>query len=209
MDKAALFKISYGLYLVGVATKNRKNGCIINTAIQVTSIPERVTVTLQKQNLTHDLIMEKGSMALSILSNDCPIDTITAFGMKSGRDVDKFSGVEHKTDSNGNPYIEAESTAVLTLNVFDQRDLGSHTMFFCDVADALLLNNKKPMTYDLYRDLKGGKKTSAVPDGNPPKTEWICSVCHYKYDGEIPFEDLPDDYVCPVCKKPKSVFVKV
>ncbi|MDP4109341.1 MAG: flavin reductase [Bacillota bacterium] len=209
MDKAALFKISYGLFLAGTATEEKENACIINTVMQVTSIPARVTLALQKRNLTHDLIIKKGSLALSILAQDCPLDTIAAFGLKSGRDVDKFLNVKYKTDGNKNPYLESESTAMLSLSVFDSRDMGTHTMFFCDVLDALLFNDKKPITYDLYRELKSGGKTEAAAISSAKKAEWVCSVCHYKYDGEIPFEELPDSYVCPVCKQPKSVFVKV
>lgn len=201
MDKAALFQISYGLFLAGAATKDQINACVINTAIQVTAEPSRVSVTLQKQNLTHDMIIEKGSIALSILADDCPIELIAAFGLKSGREVNKFSYIDYKTDKNENPYIEAGSTAVLTLGVFDRRDLGTHTMFFCDVEDAFFTQRKKPMTYALYREKKNALHGS--------KDEWICSVCHYRYDGDIPFEDLPDDYTCPVCGQPKSVFVKV
>lgn len=209
MDQKAIFKLSYGLFLAGVQTENVKNACIINTAMQITAEPLRAIVTLQKANYTHDLILEKGSLAISILKEDCDLQMIERFGMHSGRDRDKFEQIDCETDENGNPFLAALSCAVLSLKVFDTRDLGTHTMFFCDIADARALSDAAPLTYDLYRRRKNGEAVQKAAEKTAPGGDWVCSICHYKYDGEIPFEELPDDWVCPVCKRGKDVFVRM
>jgi flavin reductase (DIM6/NTAB) family NADH-FMN oxidoreductase RutF len=205
MDAAAMFTLTYGLFAAGVEDGGKKNACIINTAVQATSEPMRMHVTMMKANLTTQMIRRKGSLAVSVISLDCPLDVIGSFGMRSGRDCDKFEGVEHRSDSNGNPYIEKGTIAYMSLSVASMIDLGTHYLFICDVAEAEKTGAGKPMTYADYRALKSGG--TAAKASEKPKKRYVCSVCHYVYDGEVPFEQLPEDWVCPVCKKPKTVFV--
>jgi len=211
MDKSAMFTLTYGLFVAGVEEGGKKNACIINTAVQATSDPMRMHVTMMKTNLTTQLIRKKGSLTVSVLSLDCPLEVIASFGMRSGRDCNKCEGGEFKNDSNGNPYLEKNTIAYMSLNVASMIDLGTHFLFICDVAEAEKLAAGQPMTYADYRAMKSGgsvaKAAEKLADA-PKKKTWVCSVCHYVYDGEIPFEDLPDDYECPVCGQPKSVFVE-
>ncbi len=207
MDKSAMFTLTYGLFVAGVEEGGKKNGCIINTAVQATSDPMRMHVTMMKGNLTTQLIRKKGSLTVSVLALDCPLDVIASFGMRSGRDCGKFDGVAHKEDGNGNPYPVEHVLAYMSLNVASVIDLGSHYLFIGDVVEAEKLGAGQPMTYADYRALKTGGSVAKAADA-PKKKTFVCSVCHYVYDGDIPFEDLPEDYECPVCSQPKSVFVE-
>lgn len=205
MDETAMFTITYGLFLAGVEEGGKKNACVINTAIQATVDPNRMTVTMMKDNLTTQMIKRKGSLTVSVLSIHCPLDIIRLFGMRSGRDCDKFDGIEYKSDVNGNPYLEKNTVAYMSLNVSSILDLGTHYLFICDVVEAEKTEKGKPMTYTDYRALKSGQAVDK-PAEKAAKKSYVCSVCHYVYDGDIPFEELPDDYVCPVCGQPKSAF---
>lgn len=207
MDTSAMFNLTYGLFIVGVESDGKKNACIINTAIQTTSEPCSMTVTMLKSNLTTQLILKKWSFAISIIALTCPLDVIKSFGLRSGREHDKFAGVTYKTDENGDPYFEKDMLAYMSLEVSSVLDLGSHYLFVCKVAEAKKLEQGKPMTYADYRALKSGAAIESTIYGAAQKKTYVCSVCHYVYDGETPFEDLPDDYVCPVCGKPKSFFI--
>lgn len=208
MNTSAMFNLTYGLFIAAVEYDGRKNACIINTAIQTTSEPCSMTVTMLKSNLTTQMICQKWNFAISIIAQSCSLDIIKSFGLRSGRDCDKFAGITHKNDANGNPYFEKDMLAYMSLEVSSVIDLGSHYLFVCKVTEAEKLENGKPMTYADYRMLKAGGSLEGAPITPPTaKKTYVCSVCHYVYDGETPFEELPDDYVCPVCGKPKSFFI--
>ncbi len=207
MDTRAMFSLSYGVFIAGVEEGGRKNACIINTAVQATSNPLIMHVTMLKSNLTTQMIRKKGSLALSVLSLNCPLSVIGDFGLRSGRDHDKFDGVSCSLDGNGNPYFEQNTAARMSMNVSTMIDLGSHFLFIGEVTEAERTGDGKPMTYADYRTLKSGGTVAAAGETKPPQKRWVCSVCHYVYDGEIPFEELPEDWKCPVCNQPKSVFV--
>lgn len=202
MDQTALFTMSYGVYVLGTKLEDKLNACIINTGMQVTSIPEQVSITVAKTNLTHDLVKASGQFSLTTLSEVNALENVKVFGMQSGREVNKFENIQYKLDVLGNPYIEEGAVAVLTGKVTQTVDVGTHTIFIADVVDAKDFKKNTPMTYAEYRALKA-KNTPPVA-GNQKVYE--CTVCHYEYNGDIPFEELPDDYVCPICKQPKSVF---
>lgn len=201
MDMSALFKITYGLFVASAEYDGKRSGCIINTASQATAEPPKMLVTMLKQNLTTELIAQKKSLAVSILSEDAPISLVAHFGLQSGRVTDKFAALAHTTDQSGNPALQEHTLATLALSVTETIDLGTHLLFICDVADAREIAEGEPLTYSAYRR----KKFSA---GESAPAKYVCGVCHYVYDGETPFEDLPEDYLCPVCKRPKSVFAK-
>lgn len=217
MDNTAFFKLTYGLFVAGVAYEGKINGCIINTATQATSEPGRLLATMMKSNLTTELITKKGSLTVSVLAMDCPIGLVAHFGMNKGREMEKFRDVAFEADANGNPYIVDGVIARFHCKVEQTVDLGSHCLFICAVEDCLPLSDKEPMTYAAYRALKAGnapKPAAAAGPGGQGKGAgagsgvWVCSVCHYVYDGEIPFEDLPADWRCPVCGKGKDAFIK-
>lgn len=211
MDRTSMFTLTYGLFIAGVEWEGKKNGCIINTAVQTTSDPVRMNVTMMKDNYTTELIRKKGSLVVSVLSIDCPLDIVQSFGMRSGRDHDKFEGIDYKTDRKGNPYVEDNTIAFMSLDVSSILDLGSHYLFICEVSQGSNTGGGQPMTYADYRNLKRGKPIDKSQgdsdDSGGDSPAYVCTVCHYAYDGDIPFEDLGDDYKCPVCSQPKSAFL--
>ena len=212
MDPKAMFKLTYGLFVAGVEREGRNSACIINTVGQVTATPNRVSVTMMKTNHTTQEIVKKGSLAVSILSQRASLDLVAAFGYHSSRDVDKFAGTAYSADGKGNPWLSEGMNAWLGLTVEQTIDLDTHYLFICTVDDGAALSSDPPMTYADYRTLKTGGMLpgqAASPEAAPaPKKKYVCSICHYVYDGETPFEELPEDYVCPICRQPKSVFVE-
>ncbi len=219
MDITALFSISYGVYILSTKYNDEINACVINTAIQVTQEPARVSVTVLKSNYTHDLILKSNQIGISVLGEQASLDMISRFGFQSGRDVNKFADFSYETDILGNPIIKEGCLSTITGKVTQAIDLGTHTLFIADVVDAKTIEQGKSMTYAYYRDLKMGKvkpstdndETKAPLNSEADKNGkdiYQCSICHYVYDGDIPFEELPDSYVCPLCNQPKSVFTK-
>jgi len=216
MDISALFSITYGLFILATEDEGQKNACIINTFSQVTQDPVIISITVMKKNLTHDIIKKTGAFSVSILGKHASMKLIERFGYQSGREVDKFADFDCGCFGNNLPLVEAGCIAALRCKVIKSDDFPTHTVFFASVEDAKTLAKDQPMTYAYYRDLKTGKvkqsddmDSELEPVASPePKEVWQCMVCHYVYDGDIPFEDLPDDYVCPLCGQPKSVFEK-
>ena len=203
MDNSAMFKLSYGLFVVTVRGADRQNGCITNTAMQVTTDPNRISLTVNKANLTHDLIAETGEFNVSILSEKAVFDTFKHFGFQSGSDVDKFDGyTDMEKASNGIYYITAGTNAYICAKVIDSIDLGTHTMFIADVTDAVSLNDDPSATYTYYHAHIKPKRQPAKTEGEPV---WVCKICGYVYEGD----PIPDDFICPLCKHPASDFERV
>ena len=212
MDNTAFFKLTYGLFAVGVEHGGKLNGCIINTATQATSEPGRMLATMMKTNLTTELIAGKGSMTVSVLAEDCPLDIIARFGMSKGREKEKFADIAYEKDARGNPYISEGVIARFHCRTEQTIDLGSHFLFVCEVEDCLSLSAKGPLTYAEYRRLKAGGAPKAAGEGEKKAAsgtgKWACPICHYVYEGDTPFEALPADWRCPVCNREKEVFIK-
>lgn len=205
MGKNAMYNISYGLYIVTSKTF-KDNGCISNTAIQVTSSPNRASITINKANLTHDMIMESGVLTISILSEKATFGLFERFGMKSGRDVDKFDGfTASRRAANGTLYITRGTNAYISGKVCQSIDLGTHTMFIFDVEESEVLNNDPSVTYAYYQANIKPKPQAVGTDTATGQTIWRCTVCGYEYVGE----ELPDDFECPWCHHPAADFVKV
>ena len=204
MSKNAMHNISYGLYIVTSKTF-KDNGCISNTAVQVTSNPNRVSVTLNKANLTHDMILESGVLTVSVLSEKATFGLFERFGLKSGRDVDKFDGfTASRRAANGTLYITRGTNAYISGKVCQTIDLGTHTMFIFDVEESEVFNDDASVTYAYYQsNIK--PKPKAVGETPTGQTNWRCTVCGYEYVGD----ELPDDFECPLCHHPKEDFVKV
>lgn len=203
MDKKAMYKLSYGLFVLSSAYEGKDNGCIINTAIQVTSEPNRISIAVNKANFTEEIVKKSGKFNISILSEAAGFDIFRHFGFQSGRDVDKFADYQnYKRSSNGLCYITEGTNAYISATVEQTVDLGSHTLFIAAVDDMEVLANEPSATYAYYQSEIKPKPTQAAATG---KTVWRCSVCGYIYEGD----ELPDDFICPLCKHPASDFEKV
>lgn len=203
MNKKAMYKLSYGLFVLTSRLKGKDSGCIINTAGQVTSEPNRISIAVNKANFTHDLVKAGGSFNISILSEDAGFDLFRRFGFQSGRTADKFADFDGlKRSSNGLYYITAGTNAYISAEVEQSIDLGSHTLFIASVKDMEVLSDVPSATYDYYQSSIKPKPEAPAAGG---KTQWRCTVCGYVYEGE----ELPADFVCPLCKHPASDFEKV
>ena len=204
MDKKAMYNLSYGLFVLTARSQGKDNGCIINTAGQVTSAPNRISITVNKDNLTHDMVLQSGQFNISILSERADFTLFQHFGFQSGANVDKFAGYTAcKRSANGLYYITEGTNAYISARVEQTIDLGSHTMFIAAVEDMEVLAGEPSATYAYYQSsIKPSPARDAAPRG---KTVWRCTVCGYIYEGE----ELPADFICPLCKHPASDFEKV
>lgn len=205
MNKKAMYNLTYGLFVLTANLDGKDNGCIINTAGQVTSEPNRISIAVNKANYTHDIIQKTGIFNVSIISEAASFDLFKRFGFQSGRDADKFADLEGWGRSeNGIAYIAIGTNAYISAKVVSSQDLGSHTLFIAEVTDMEVLSSVPSTTYSYYQENIKPKPQAAgtSPSG---KTVWRCTVCGYEYEGE----KLPADFICPLCKHPASDFEKV
>jgi flavin reductase (DIM6/NTAB) family NADH-FMN oxidoreductase RutF/rubredoxin len=227
MNTKALRSLSYGLYVVASQKQGKLNAQIANTVVQVTSEPPTIAVCINKQNLTHEFITESKVFVASILSQDTPLSFIGHFGFKSGREVDKFKDVNYKLGEAKAPIVLDHSLAYLEAKVINQVDVGTHTIFIGELVGADVLREGEPMTYAYYHQVKRGTTPKTAPSYIEERKETVskmakykCSVCGYIYDPELgdpdggikpgtPFEEIPDDWVCPVCGASKDQFEKI
>lgn len=214
INNNAFRNLSYGVYVVSTLDGQRPTGCIANSAMQVTSEPATIAVSMNHDNYTHGCIEKTGKFAISILSEQSDPGIIGTFGFQSGRDVDKFAELD---------VVEAEGLSVVSdacsyvvCEVIGKMETTSHTIFLGKVIAADTLKDGEPMTYAYYHKVIKGKSPKNAPTylaDEPEQTnvteKWVCGICGYAYQGEIPFEEVPASYVCPVCKQPKSIFKKV
>ena len=193
VDASALFRLSYGLFVLTAGERGRDNGCIINTVMQVTDSPRRISVAVNKANLTHDMIESTGVFNLSVLTTEAPFGVFERFGFTSGRNADKFAGcgTESRT-ANGLRYVGKYANAVISGHVVEAVDCGTHTLFIADVTEAAVLSEAPSMTYQYYFD-HVKPKPQTVPE---KKKGFVCKICGYVYEGD----ELPADFVCPLCK---------
>lgn len=218
IDKKAFRTMSYGLYIIGAKNEDRMAGCVVNTFQQVTSSPFQVGVTLNKENETTAVVLASGRFSASCLSEAATMELIGKFGFHSSAEIDKFGACQYKTDDAGIPYVAEQCVARFAMHVVQTVDLGTHIMFIGEVDEAETLSGDAPMTYAYYHQVKGGKTppraSSYLPDEPPappregaskPKYAWRCQVCGY-----IEYADeLPDDFVCPVCGVGKDMFERI
>ncbi|HOP86687.1 MAG TPA: flavin reductase [Syntrophorhabdaceae bacterium] len=228
MNKKAIQKISYGVYIISSKSNGKLNGQIANTVFQITSEPPTVAISINKENLTHDYIVNSKVFSVSVLSKSAPMSLIGQFGFKSGRDVDKFQNINYKISNTGAPIILDNTVSYLDCEVISAQDVGTHTVFIGKIVDCDVLSNEEPMSYAYYHEVKGGKSPKTAPTyiqqedntKNQGKSEkFLCKVCGYVYDPEkgdpdngikpgTAFDELPDTWVCPICGAPKSEFEK-
>lgn len=214
MDKKVMNNLSYGLFVLTAEEEGKDNGCIINTAAQVTTTPNRVSIAVNKGNYTYHMIKRTGKCNISIISEDAEFEMFKQFGFQSGGGVDKFSpnsGVwmkenkaECKRAANGVMYITKGCNSYLSLRVVQMMDLGTHMLFVCDVTDGEAISGVPSATYAYYHaNIKTQvQKVGVTPEG---KTVWRCKICGYEFVGE----ELPEDFICPICKHPAEDFEKV
>jgi len=199
IDPAALFKIGYGLYTITCNDGKKDNGFIGNTVAQISSDPNRVVVGVNKANYSCEVIEKSGVLNVCSLNEQAPFQIFEHFGFQSGREVDKFADFEHFDKStNGLPYLNKYSNSYMSLKVFDTVDTGSHLMFFCDITESVVLNDIDTMTYTFYQKNVKPRPAEEVKG-------WVCDVCGYVYEGD----DLPEDFICPLCKHGASDFTKM
>lgn len=205
MDKKAMYRLSYGLYVLTAREGEKDNGCIINTAIQAASEPNQLSICVNKANATHDMILSTGRFNVSVLSQNATFALFSHFGFQSGRNVNKFEAWDGcQRGANGIFYLTEGTNAYISVNVDKTVDLGSHTMFIGEITDMEVLSDIPSATYDYYqKNIKPKPQETAKKEHE--QTRWRCRVCGYEYVGE----ELPKDYICPLCKHPASDFEKV
>ena len=205
MNEKAMHKLSYGLFVLTARDGDRDNGCIVNTAIQAASAPIQLSVCVNKANYTNEMIQKTGKFVVSIISQGAEFDLFKHFGFQSGRDVNKFDGfTDYARCENGLCYITKGTNAYISVTVTGTQDLGSHTMFVGTIDDMEILSDERSATYEYYfENIK--PKPQAVGETQDGKTIWRCTICGYEYVGE----ELPQDFVCPICKHPASDFEKI
>ncbi len=205
VDPNAMFKFSYGLFVLTAKDGAKDNGCIINTASQLTDTPKRITIAVNKANYTHDIILKTGVFNVSVLSEDAAMATFQRFGFQSGRNADKFAGCEGlERSANGLYYLTEGTNAVISGKVIQSVDCGTHTLFIADVTEAKILSQEPSVTYAYYfAHIKPKPLPAAMSDA--PKKGWICKICGFIYEGE----ELPPDYICPICKHGVQDFEKL
>ena len=224
MNMQALYRLGYGLYVVCSRKGDKFNGQIANTVFQVCSEPPTIAVAINRQNLTHDYIMESKVFTVSVLSPDTPLSFIGSFGFRSGRDVDKLEGVNYKLGETGVPIILDNCLAFFEAKVLNHIQVGTHTIFVGELLAADVLKEGEPMTYAYYQQVKRGTTPKTAPsyvkkEEAPRMDKYQCAVCGYVYDPQLgdpdggmkpgtPFEKLPDDWTCPVCGASKDKFEK-
>ncbi len=222
MDAKVFHSMTYGLYVLGVKTREQVGGCVVNTLFQVTSEPAVFAVCVNTQNNTCGMIEKAGLFTASVLTEDCPSETIGLYGFKSSRDTDKSSGMV--LTQNGLPRLKEGLCAYMEFAVCEQLHMGTHDVFFARLISGETVSAGRPMSYAYYQTERKGKSPALAPtyvpeesrsqeaapaksaEAAPSGKKYVCAICGYEYSGDIPFEDLPDDWTCPVCGVPKSMF---
>ncbi|MBR0234887.1 MAG: flavin reductase [Clostridia bacterium] len=198
-DLKALFKIGYGLYVVTSNDGKKDNGLIVNTVTQLTSSPNRVAVAINKDNYSHHIIKQTGKMNVNCLSVDAPFSVFEKYGFVSGRTVDKFAGESVVRSDNGLVFLDKYINAFMSLEVEQYLDMGTHGLFICSITEARVMSDRDTMTYTYYQS---NVKPKPQTEG---KKGYVCKVCGYVYEGD----ELPEDFVCPLCKHGAQDFEKV
>ncbi|MBQ8898665.1 MAG: flavin reductase [Clostridia bacterium] len=198
-DLTALFNIGYGLYVVTTNDGKKDNGLIVNTVTQVTNTPNRIAVTVNKQNYSHHVIAQTGKMNINCLSEEAPFKVFEVFGFTSGRNTDKFASCDPLRSDNGLVFLPRYINSFMSLEVEQYVDLDTHGMFICSVTEARVISDRPTMTYTYYQN---NVKPKPETEG---KKGYVCKVCGYVYEGDV----LPEDFVCPLCKHGSADFEEI
>lgn len=235
LDTSALFTLSYGLYTIGSFSGDRINAQIANAVFQITSKPARIAVAINRQELTNEFIKDSGYLSIGVLSQTADMPFIGHFGFKSGRDIDKFSTREHLLTPSGCPCPKEHILSWMELQVESEVEVDTHTLFIGRLVNCMVTGEGIPMTYNYYQEVLRGRTPPTAPSFKAPQTvcdtqdiskeeetrmkKYVCNVCGYVYDPEVgdpdggiapgtAFEDIPDDWVCPVCGVGKDQFTE-
>ncbi len=232
IDINAMFTLSYGLYVIGSRSGGRINGQIANAVFQITNSPMRIAVAINKEELTHEFLSDTGVCSINVLSEEAGLPFIGQFGFRTGREVDKFADVSHTITPSGCPCPDENILACIDLSIKDSLDAGSHTLFIGEVTNCTITGEGTPMTYSFYREVLTGKTPPTAPshiaenkdidvklkrEDKLEMKKYVCNICGYVYDPEkgdpdsgiapgTAFEDIPEDWVCPVCGVSKDQF---
>lgn len=212
MNDNVYWKLSYGMYVISTKDELRPTGCIANCAMQVTVEPATIAVSINHENHTNESIIKNGQFAISILSEKTDAELISTFGFHTGKNVDKFDQVSY-FEKDELPIL-SDSCGYLICKLIDKLETATHTVFLGEILDGDVLNNDPVMTYDYYHTVIKGRSPKNAPTyiankQDNSESKFVCKICGYIYEDETPFEELPDSYQCPVCKKPKSYFEEV
>lgn len=212
MNKNVFRNFSYGVYVVSTLDGERPTGCVVNSIMQITSSPATVAVSMNHDNFTNSCIETSGKFSVSILSESSAPELIGHFGFQSGKNINKFDTIDYDT-IDGLPVLK-DACGYITCKIIDKMETTTHTVFLGEVIEGDVLSKEPAMTYAYYHNVVKGKSPKNAPtyiEEDPKEetdTKWVCGICGYIYEGEIPFEELPESFVCPICKQPKSVFKK-
>ncbi|TAJ12624.1 High molecular weight rubredoxin [Marinilabiliaceae bacterium JC017] len=231
MNIEAFFKVTYGLYIVSSSHEKKNNGYIANTVFQVTAEPPQLAISCNKDNLTSEIINKSGFFSVSVLNQETKPETIGLFGYNSGKNKNKFETIDYFTTDNKTPVVTEDCIAWFECKVINKVDVGSHILFIGEIINNDLIDSEaSPLTYAYYRDIKKGMAPKNAPTYidkeklskkektvSPELKKYRCLACGYIYDPAIgdkehgiepgtPFTDLPEDWVCPVCGSPKTMF---
>ena len=205
IEKEAMFKISYGLYVLTTTDGEKQNGCIVNTVSMLTDNPKRIVIFVNKANYSEELLRKTKICNVSVLSESVPFDVFKRFGFQSGRDTDKFEGGRYVTSENGLYYLPEYANAVISAKVVDCYDYDTHTLFVAEVTEAKKLSEERSVTYEYYQsNIKPRPETPKTAPVEEKTEKWVCKICGYVHEGE-----LPDDFICPWCKHPAEDFEKM
>lgn len=204
IEKEAMYKITYGLFVLTSTDGEKQNGCIVNTVSMITDNPKRIVVFVNKANYTEELLRKTGVFNVSVLTEKTPFETFKQFGFSSGRDTDKFAGKAYPKTQNGLYYLPEYANAVMSAKVIDCYDYGTHTLFVAEVTEAKTLSTDKSVSYEYYQSNIKPKPEAPKAEEKGGKEKWVCKICGYVHEGE-----LPDDFICPWCKHPASDFEKI
>lgn len=208
INKNTFRHLSYGVYVISTLDGQKPTGCIANSVMQITSNPATFAVSMNHDNYTNLCIEKSGKFAISILTEQSSSDIIGTFGFQSGRDADKFKDVDAMLAEGLS--VVTDACGYIVCNVINKMETSTHTVFLGEAIAADELKKESPMTYAYYHQVVKGKSPKNAPtyvEEEKKEGKWICSVCGYEYKGEIPFEEVPEEFVCPLCKQPKSKFV--
>ncbi len=208
MNKSAFYALSYGVYVCTSWDEGRPVGCIANSAMQITSSPATIAVSLNHDNYTNACVRATGRFAIAVLGEHADPKLIGKFGFSSSKDTDKFEGTPYAVRGKM-PVIDG-CVSWFSCKVVDTMETETHTVFLGEVLDCDALLSDTPMTYAYYHKVLKGKTAANAPTYQEEKGsgKYVCRICKYEYDGKVPFEELPDDWTCPICGAPKSQFEK-
>ncbi|HAX97603.1 MAG TPA: hypothetical protein DCY12_01565 [Candidatus Atribacteria bacterium] len=226
MNLDALFSLNCGMYIISSGYNGKYNGMIINALVQVTAFPNQIIASVNKESLTLEYIKKSGLYNISVLDKDAPLQLIGLFGFQTGKNIDKFSKTQFILGKNGIPIVNDHIVSYVETKVVSKLDAGTHVLFLGEVLESEFLTKAEPMTYNYYRDVKGGKVPRTAATFHPEEADKAeierhrCTVCGYIYDSRygdpdsgidcgVLFQDLPEDWVCPICGAKKGKFVKI